>query len=88
MRSMAGHIASRVCEKWGIDPQRMEYVEYYPGSVYGSEDEHRVPERLEFAAFEWHETGAMNPVWHPVKPPLLDWLIEALRETEPPESTG
>lgn len=87
MRSMAGHIASRVCEQWKIDPQRMVYVEYYPGSVYGKENEHRVPQRLESAAFEWHETGAMNAVWQPLKAPLLDWLIDALRATDGTEST-
>jgi hypothetical protein len=80
MRSMAGHIATLICEKWNIDPQRMVYIEYYPGTSYGSEEEHHVSERMESAIFEWHENRAMNPVWHPLKSPLLEWLKEAIQE--------
>lgn len=78
IRSMARHIATQVCQRWHIDPARMQYVEYYPASTYGSRQEHLIPARYEIADFQWGPDGALNPSWRPLRPPLLDVLNTAL----------
>lgn len=80
MRSMAGHIATQVCRKWNMEPQRMLYVEYYPASTYGSLNEHQLAERFEVADFQWGPSGAMNPRWRPLDPPLRDRLKSLLMD--------
>ena len=74
IRSMAGHIATQVCQRWQIDPARMQYVEYYPASAYGSRKEHLIPARYEIADFQWGPKGALNPRWRPLGPELINVL--------------
>ena len=37
VRSCCSHIASCVADRFGIDPHRMIFIEYYPASTYGDQ---------------------------------------------------
>ena len=72
IRSCASHIATKAVEDFDIDPTRMLWIEYYPGTTYGMKNENRMPETYELVEFTWVENKAIKPKWRPVKPPLLD----------------
>jgi len=72
IRSCASHIATKAVEDFNIDPSRMLWIEYYPGTTYGMKKEHRMPETYELVEFTWVEDKAIEPKWRPLKPPLLD----------------
>uniref|UniRef100_A0A7C4RQB7 Uncharacterized protein n=1 Tax=Desulfatirhabdium butyrativorans TaxID=340467 RepID=A0A7C4RQB7_9BACT len=86
VRSCAGHIATTIVERFGIDPVRMTYVEYTPEKRYGSHNEHIIPGRMETVEFEWREGKAIKPVWRDIRPPLDhvvdDWLSAEKEEVE------
>ncbi|UCF89747.1 MAG: hypothetical protein JSW39_15715 [Desulfobacterales bacterium] len=72
VRSCTGHIATQVTQKFSIEPQRMLYIEYYPQTAYGEHGEHVIPEKYDVVDFNWSESGAIEPKWRTLKPPLLD----------------
>jgi len=80
IRSCSGHIASTVTRRFGIDPARMIFIEYYQPKSYGENDEHLIPERFEIVEFSWHEDKAFNPKYRPLNPPLKDTILPLLRE--------
>ena len=82
VRSCTSHIATCVSRDFSIDPHRMVYLEYYPASTYGEQDQHHIPARLDMVDFEWHERSALHPKWRPLNPPLFDKVIELIRATE------
>jgi hypothetical protein len=63
VRSCAGHIATLVTARFGIDPARMQYVEYYAPSRYGPSGEFPIPERFDAVEFTWVEEKAITPRW-------------------------
>ncbi len=85
IRSCSGHIATTVARRFGLDPARMIYVEYYQPKTYGENDEHLIPERFEIVEFSWHEQKAFNPKYRALTPPLKETILPLLRESEDPE---
>ena len=79
VRSCCGQIASKVTREFNLDPQRMLFVEYYPQTTYGENNEHIIPEKYDAVEFVWHESRAIEPKWRTLKPPMLD-VIKALVE--------
>jgi hypothetical protein len=88
VRSCAGHIATRVCERFDIDPARMLYVEYTPETRYGASGEHIIASRMESVEFEWREGKAIQPVWREIRPPMDEiirqWIGECDSNSAPP----
>ncbi len=82
VRSCAGHIATTVIKDFGINPQRMLWVEYYPESDYGREVVRTVPEKYDSVEFTWKGDRAIEPKWRPLKPPILDEVISLLIKEE------
>jgi hypothetical protein len=70
VRACAGHIATCVSRDFKIDPHRMMYIEYYPASIYGEQQERIIPEKYEAVDFTWTEAGAIQPKWRTLQPPL------------------
>lgn len=82
VRSCTSHIATCVVRDFNIQPQRMLYVEYYPESTYGDQNQHRIPARLDGVDFQWHDRKALHPQWRPLQPPLFDEVMALLRRAE------
>ncbi len=82
VRSCAGHIATKVTQGFHIDPNRMLWVEYYPGVVYGPQKEHLIPEQYVSVDFSWYKGKAVNPRWRRLKPPLLDVVKDLMKNAE------
>lgn len=72
IRSCSGHIATLVTQRFGIDPRRMLWVEYYAASEYGIGKVHKIPERFDIVEFTWHDGKAIEPRWRPISPMMLD----------------
>jgi len=80
IRSCGGHIATMVVKRFDIDPNRMVWIEYYPALEYGKGDKvNIVPERYDIAEFTWDDGRAFQPVWRPLRPPMLN-LVKDLME--------
>jgi len=80
VRSCGGHIATMVVKRFDIDPNRMVWIEYYPALEYGKGDKvNIVPERYDIAEFTWDDGRAFQPVWRPLRPPMLN-LVKDLME--------
>ncbi|MEJ2039254.1 MAG: hypothetical protein P8X55_10005 [Desulfosarcinaceae bacterium] len=71
VRSCCSHIATCVVEQFSIDPNRMIFVEYYPGSTYGDQNQHTIAPKYEKVEFEWHGTKALHPRWRPLDARVL-----------------
>lgn len=82
VRSCASHIATSVAARYRINPSRMTYVEYYPASVYGDQNQHEIPARYDAVDFTWFDDKALHPKWHQLSPPLLDTVAALIEETE------
>ena len=82
VRSCTSHIATCVVRDFNIQPQRMLYVEYYPESTYGDQNQHHIPTRLDGVDFQWHDTKALHPRWRPLQAPLFDEVMALIRQTE------
>jgi hypothetical protein len=76
VRSCTGHIATNVARQFKIEPDRMLYIEYYPETAYGENNEHIIPEKYDVVDFTWHEGRAIEPRWRPLKVPMLDVIKE------------
>ena len=70
VKSCTSHIATQVAKEFNLKHQRTLWVEYYPESKYGEDDEHVIPERFEVVEFSWHAESAIKPQWRELKPPL------------------
>jgi hypothetical protein len=77
VRSCASHIATTVTRKFGIDPHRMTYVEYYAPSTYGDRHQHVIEARFEAVDFTWYEDKALHPKWRVLPPPQRE-VVEAM----------
>jgi len=80
VRSCVGHIATRVAIEFGIEPQRMLFVEYYPAVTYGERRERSIDERYDVVDFTWHGDKALDPRWRPLPGPTINLLKEMGRE--------
>ena len=80
VRSCCGHIATGVSRKFNIKPDRMMFIEYYPETVYGEQQDHVIGERFDLVDFSWREDQAIQPAWRTLKPPMLD-LVKELMES-------
>ena len=80
IRSCSGHIATMVTQEFGINPQRMMWIEYYPATDYGKKVVRSIPEKFDVVEFVWKEEKAIEPKWRPLKPPMLE-PIKKLLET-------
>lgn len=78
VRSCVGHIATSVAKTFGINPNRMIFVEYYPQSTYGVDDENLIPEHFDAVEFTWHGDKAMHPKWRALRQPFLDVVRNVL----------
>jgi hypothetical protein len=83
VRSCVSHIATRVSAVFNISPQRMVFVEYYPPSRYGPQNENLIAERYDMVDFVWHGDKAMHPKWRPLKDPLLQTVRELMQTGQP-----
>ena len=83
VKSCNSHIATSVAKTFNIDPQRMQFVEYYPARRYGKVDEHVIPERFDAVDFDWHGDKAMKPNYRELDPPLLK-IVKGLVSQFPP----
>lgn len=88
VRGCAGHIATRVTETFNIDPQRMVYVEYYPQSVYGDQNQHTIPAKFDAVDFAWHDGKALHPTWRSLEQPLQETLAALIAESDTPSDVG
>lgn len=81
VRSCASHIATCVVRDFDIDPQRMVFLEYYPPSTYGENQQHHILAKLDAVEFVWHGNKALHPKWRTLDPPLLDVVSDLLDRT-------
>ena len=72
MRSCVAHIATKVTQKFSIDPRRMLWLEYYPESIYGINKEKCIPEQYDVVNFTWEAKKAFHPQFRTLKSPVLD----------------
>ena len=74
VRSCTGHIATRVAEKFSIEPHRMLYIEFYPQTAYGNRKQHIIPEKYDVVEFAWDKGKAIEPKWRTLRPPMLEMI--------------
>ena len=79
IRSCSGHIATLVTQRFGIDPKRMLWVEYYAASAYGIDNVHKIPERFDMVEFTWHDGKAIEPKWRPLNPGMLETIQKMVK---------
>jgi hypothetical protein len=72
VRSCSSHIATIVAGRFGIDPSRMVFIEYYLSTTYGGKKENVIPEKYEVVEFVWHDGKALEPKYKRLQPPLLE----------------
>jgi hypothetical protein len=72
IRSCCAHIATRVTQLFSIDPKRMFWLEYYPESIYGVNQEKCIPEQYEVVSFVWEDAKAFHPSFRVLKSPVLE----------------
>jgi len=82
VRSCTSHIATCVAHQFNIAPQRMTYVEYYPASHYGVNNEHVIPAKFDAVEFTWFDDKAMHPKWRPLPSPMLETVVELIEQSE------
>lgn len=83
VRSAAGHIATVVCRRFGIDPQRMQFVEYTPRETYGKHKEYVIEAGYDAVEFTWQDGLALFPRSKPLDPALTAVLRECMDSAEP-----
>jgi hypothetical protein len=82
VRSCTSHIATSVARDFNIDPHRMIYLEYYPASTYGDQNQHHICAKLDVVDFQWYERKALHPKWRALNPPLFDEVLGLIKNTE------
>ena len=80
VRSAAGHIATVVSRKFGIDPQRMQFVEYTPKETYGRHNEYVIEAGYDAVEFTWQDGLALFPRIKPLDLELVAMLKEGLED--------
>lgn len=80
VKSCVSHVATCVVRDFRIDRHRTLWVEYYPASTYGMNDELMIPERFDTVEFEWHDDSAMHPKWRPLNPQMAENLKNMIEE--------
>jgi hypothetical protein len=80
VRSCCGHIATSVAREFNIKPDRMMFIEYYPRTIYGEQQDRVIVEKYDLVDFKWHEDKAIQPKWRTLKPPMLD-IVKNLLES-------
>lgn len=83
VRSAASHIATVVSRKFGIDPQRMQFVEYTPRETYGKHAEYVIEAGFDAVEFTWKDGLALFPRIKALDPELIALLREWLDDTRP-----
>ena len=78
VRSCCGHIATGVARKFNITPDRMMFIEYYPETVYGENQDQVIGEKFDIVDFNWHDDQAIQPSWRSLNPPMLDLVRELM----------
>ena len=84
VKSCNSHIATSVARDFNIEPNRMQFVEYYPARRYGKTNEHLIEERLDAVDFTWFGDKAMKPVYRNLEPSLLEIVRALMRRPQPP----
>ena len=79
VRSCSGHIATGVARKFNIKPDRMMFIEYYPETVYGEQQDRVIGEKFDVVDFNWREDKAIQPRWRTLKPPMLDVIKKLVK---------
>jgi hypothetical protein len=72
VKGWAGPLAGYIVNDFGINPDRMLWVEYYPAVEYGKRTIKYIQEKFEAVDFTWEAGRAVRPRWRDLKPPLLD----------------
>ncbi len=72
VKGWAGPLAGYIVKAFGLNPQRMMWVEYYPPVQYGKRKIKHIPEKFEAVEFIWDGERAVKPRWRDLNPPLLD----------------
>ena len=85
VRSCTGHIATSISKEFNIKPHRMLFVEYYPQTVYGQNQEYTIAEKYDVVEFKWLQDKAIEPKWRTLKPPLLDMIKTLVAEATSPD---
>ncbi len=88
VRSCAGHVATGIARDFGIDPQRMLFVEHVPARRYGRDPERLIPEEFLAVDFTWTEGGAIGPRWRTLPPPLEGAIRRLAATAEDAEDAG
>ena len=78
VKSCASHIATRVVKDYRLDKDRMLWIEYYPGKVYGANSTKRVPESYEAVEFTWHGNKAIRPRWRTLESRMRDMVKDIM----------
>ncbi len=81
VRSCCGHIATGVARDFNIKPDRMMFIEYYPRTIYGEQQERVIAEKYDLVDFKWHEDKAIQPKWRTLKPPMSEVVKELLEKS-------
>jgi len=84
VKSCNSHIATSVAREFHIDPQRMQFIEWYPARRYGKANEYEIAEKFEAVDFTWHGAKAMKPVYRDLESPLLEIVKELVHQSPPP----
>lgn len=84
VRSCSSHVVTCIVGEFGIDPQRLIYVEYTPLSVYGDQRQFSIPAGYDLVDFSWTEGRALYPQRRALTAPLLHVVAELIAGT--PES--
>ena len=84
VKSCNSHIATSVARDFNIEPNRMQFIEYYPARRYGKAGEHRIDERLDAVDFTWYDGKAMKPVYRHLEPSLLEIVKALIHRPQPP----
>lgn len=82
VRSCTSHIATCVVRDFGLDFNRMVYLEYQPATTYGDKNQRRIPAKFDVVDFEWHDEKAMHPKWRKLTSPLLDTVADLIAQTD------
>ena len=82
VKSCVSHIATSVANAFNIRPNRMAFVEFYPRTTYGSNDEKVIPERFVAVEFNWLGDKAMHPKWRDLQSPLLEILRKLMHSAD------
>lgn len=84
VKSCNSHIASSVVRDFHFNPQRIQFIEWYPARRYGKAGEREIAERFEAVDFTWHGNKATMPVYRDLAPPMLDIVKELVHRHTPP----